>query len=90
MARTYSLFRPYEVGRRTGIRDDVVGGVVQLETTARLTGLQDTTGRGERVLAGGTGRPTVETEQKSGLQNCVWGFWLLLQNARAVKLDSRP
>ena len=73
MARTYSLFRSYEDGRRTGIRDDVVGGVVQLETTARLTGLQDTTGRGERVLAGGTGRPTVETEQKSGHFRTVCG-----------------
>ena len=43
MARTYSLFWPYEDGRRTEIRDDAMGGVVQLETTARFTGLQDTT-----------------------------------------------
>ena len=73
MARTYSLFWPYEDGRRTGMRDDAMGGVVQLETTARFTGLQDTTGRGERVLAGGTGRPTVETEQKSGHFRTVCG-----------------
>ena len=55
-------------GRRAGIRDHEVRLVVQLETTARLPGLQDTgTGR-ERVLSetGGTNRLTIEAEQKSG------------------------
>ena len=55
-------------GRRAGIRDHEVRLVVQLETAARLPGLQDTgTGRG-RVLSetGGTNRLTIEAEQKSG------------------------